>query len=258
MWSTRYRGSCWSFDQCGDLYQLPTQRLGTAFNELRDFSNLKWSSWIRSGLGQRLFLTFLAASDEMRCRSVQSAELDVSAEQIPSFADDPPNCFRILKNWKQPISFQQPHPTQKCAPTAQIGRRDGPICHSRDLVIDLISKLIFNFLKKEAPPTRVEQGASHAPASWPFRPFELELRNETLTIAFSALDSTWRPNFINFVLSADFLSNFSFISSVNSVVFQNVPCSCRRRQSVVLDLVNRLRNEKKKQPAGGRVPGKMG
>ena len=123
----------------------------------------------------------------------------------------------FLENWKQPIRFQQPHPTRKCAPTAQIGRRDGPICHSRDLIIDLISKLIFNFVKKEAPPTRVKQGASHGPASWPFRPFELELRNETLTIAFSAFDSTWRPNFINFVLSADFLSNFSFISSIKSL-----------------------------------------
>ena len=78
-------------------------------------------------------------------------------------------------------------------------------------------KINFQFLKKEAPPTRVEEGASHAPASWPFRPFELELRNETLTIAFSAFDSTWQPNFINFVLSADFLSNFSFISSIKSL-----------------------------------------
>jgi len=67
-----------------------------------------------------------------------------------------------LENWNQPISFQLPHPTQKCAPTAQIRRRDGPICHSRDLIIDLISKLISIF-KKKAPPTRVKEGASLGP-----------------------------------------------------------------------------------------------
>ena len=146
MWSTRYRGSCWSFDQCGDLYQLPTQRLGTAFNELRDFFKFKIRFADPEWFGATAVSDFfgcqwrneLSISAISRVGCVSRANSVICGRSAELFSN-------FLENWKQPISFQQPHPTRKCAPTAQIGRRDGPICHSRDLVIDLISKLIFNF-----------------------------------------------------------------------------------------------------------------
>jgi hypothetical protein len=149
--------------------------------------------------------------------SVQSAKFDVSVEQILSISDDPLNFFRIFLG-----KFGTSQSASSCRIRHKNARQllefDAETVRSATHVTSSStwSQNEFSIFEKEAPPTGVKEGASlEPPASWLFRPFELKLRNEMFTVAFSTFDSTWLSNFINFVRSADFLPNFHSFRQLN-------------------------------------------